>query len=140
MASNPWLALQVNCIPEAYPRRMCKVHKNLVFRSMTLREFEEVDIGWHKGRFVQSRSNLTSVPPRMASFWASLRDGEFRTRSTFDCQLNGSSVPKTTCPEPTSATRWRRPSSVRTIVSTKIWLFMYSLGCFLFSQPDFGRT
>src|ERR1700674_3425036 len=98
------------------------------------------DTCFHNARLVQMRSILTSVPPRIASFWASLRDGEFRIRSTFDCQLNGSSVPKTTCPEPTSATRWCRPSSERTIVSTRICVFMYSLGCFLFSQSDLGRT
>jgi hypothetical protein len=47
MASNPKLSLLLNCIPEAYLRRMGNIHQNLVFRILTLREFEEIDIGWH---------------------------------------------------------------------------------------------
>ena len=67
----------------------------------------------------------------MASFSALFRNGALRMRSTVTGQSNGKSVPYTIWLAPHSATRCRRPSSWKTIVSTKSYFLKYSLGRFL---------
>src|SRR5882757_4508347 len=105
-------------------------------------EDDQTPIGlrFKKSRRDHSRSIFVQFPPRIASFCASLRNDALRIVSTLVGQLNGSSVPNTTWPAPTSATRCRKPSSETTIESTRIWLFKYSLGCFLFTQLALFRT
>src|SRR5262249_51716145 len=86
--------------------------------SHDLAEIDRLHLVHRRAPYALIPSSRAALPPRIATLSASLNPGVCSMRSTaVFVHGYGKSVPTTSWLAPTSATRWRTPSVLKTIVS-----------------------